>query len=176
MDKLRNYDIAFSGLKDGNHSFNFEIDQAFFNLFATEQDFKNPKIVAEVLLRKHSTFLEFVIDIEGTIELVCDITTNNFNHAIDSQVKVLVKFGEEYDDSDLDIITIPQQDNAFNIAQLLYEDVVLSVPMKKISPDLAEDDILLLEKFSPQEVEEEKDNEEEIDPRWNALKDLKNKN
>lgn len=179
MDKFRNYDIAFSGLKDGKHNFKFEVDQAFFNLFATEQEFTNPKITAEVLLTKHSNFLEFVIDVKGTIQLVCDITTTDFDYPIENQIKVLVKFGEVYDDSDLDIITIPQQDNAFNISQLLYEDIVLSVPMKKISPNLSAEDIALLQKFSPQEIEEQGDTEEkevDIDPRWNALKDLKNKN
>ena len=39
MDKLRNYDIVFSGLKNGKHEFQFEIDKAFFKLFETEQEF-----------------------------------------------------------------------------------------------------------------------------------------
>lgn len=172
MDKLRNYDIAFSGLKNGKHAFSFEINEAFFNLFETEQEFSNPKITADVLLNKHTTFLEFEINVEGSIQLVCDITLKDFDYPIENQIKVLVKFGEVYDDSDVDIITIPQKDNAFNIAQLVYEDIVLTVPMKKVSPDLSEEDIALLEKFSaPDEEIEEK--EDEIDPRWNALKNLK---
>ncbi|SEF77729.1 Uncharacterized ACR, COG1399 [Halpernia humi] len=172
MDKFRNYDIAFSGLKDGKHDFRFEVNQAFFNLFETEQEFSNPKIIADVFLDKHSTFLEFEINVKGSIQLVCDITLKDFDYPIENQIKVLVKFGEVYDDSDVDIITIPHKENAFNIAQLLYEDIVLTVPMKKVSPDLSQEDIALLEKFSPQEDEIE-EQEDEIDPRWNALKNLK---
>ncbi|WP_417428497.1 YceD family protein [Halpernia sp.] len=172
MDKFRNYDIAFSGLKDGKHNFRFEVNQAFFNLFETEQEFSNPKITADVLLNKHSTFLEIEINVAGTIQLVCDITTSEFDYPIENQIKVLVKFGEIYDDSDVDVIVIPHKDNAFNIAQLLYEDVVLTVPMKKVSPKLSKEDIALLEKFSPNE-ETETEKEEDIDPRWNALKNLK---
>ena len=37
MDKFRNYDVAFSGLKTGKHEFKFEVEQAFFDLFETEQ-------------------------------------------------------------------------------------------------------------------------------------------
>ncbi|MCC2589686.1 YceD family protein [Chryseobacterium sp. MFBS3-17] len=173
MDKLRKYDIVFSGLKDGKHSFQFEADQEFFKQFDTEQEFTNPRIIADVLMEKHSTFLEFWIRTSGTVNLVCDISNENFDYPIDHTIKVLVKFGEEYDDSEEDVITIPQHDHAFNAAQLIYEDVMLSVPMKKISPDIPEETLQELEKYSAQE---EKTEEPENDPRWDALKKLRDKN
>jgi len=173
MDKLRNYDVSFSGLKTGKHEFKFEIDKEFFQLFDTEQDFTNPKITVDVLLDKHSTFLEFEIKVSGTVEVVCDITNEDFDHPIENQIKVLVKFGEEYDDSEEDVITIPTNDHAFNITQLIYENVALSIPMKKLSPNVSDEDLKILDKFSPKEIEEE---EHESDPRWDALKNLKNKN
>ena len=174
MDKLKNYDVSFSGLKDGKHTFQFEIEKAFLQLFDTEEEFTNPKIVADVLLDKHSTFMEYIITITGDVELICDITNQPFNHPIENEIKVLVKFGEEYDDSDVDVITIPTNDHAFNVAHLIYEDIALSIPMKKISPDVTDEDLEILEKFSPKEVEENE--EQQSDPRWDALKNLKNKN
>ncbi len=173
MDNFRDYEVAFSGLKTGKHTFQFEIDKAFFDLFDTEKEFTNPKIVADVLLDKHSTFLEFWIKTSGTVELICDITNEAFDYPIENEIKVLVKFGEEYDDSDEDVITIPTSDHAFNVAQLIYEDVMLSIPMKKISPNVKEEDLEILEKFSPKKIEE---TEEEVDPRWEALKKLKDNN
>ncbi len=173
MDRLRNYDISFSGLKSGKHEFRLEIDKGFFQLFDTEQEFTNPRITADVLLDKHSTFLEFDIKVMGTVELVCDITTENFDHPVENDIRVLVKFGEEYDDSEEDVITIPANDHAFNISQLVYESVVLSIPMKKVSPEVSDEDLAILDKFSPKEEEEE---EHKSDPRWDALKNLKNKN
>ncbi|SDQ84975.1 Uncharacterized ACR, COG1399 [Chryseobacterium soldanellicola] len=172
MDKLRNYDVSFSGLKTGKHQFKFEIDKTFFQLFDTEQEFTNPKISVDVFLEKHTTFLEFVIKINGTVQLVCDITNEDFDHPVENEIKVLVKFGEEYDDSEEDVITIPANDHAFNVAQLIYEIVALSIPMKKVSPNVSDEDLEILEKFSPKEVEEE----EKSDPRWDALKKLKDKN
>ena len=172
MDKLRNYDVSFSGLKTGKHEFRFETDKEFFQLFDTEQEFTNPKIAVDVLLDRHSTFLEFEIKVSGTVELVCDITNENFEYPIENQIKVLVKFGEEYDDSKEDVITIPTGDHAFNVAQLIYENVALSIPMKKVSPNVSDEDLAILDKFSPKEDEEEQNS----DPRWDALKNLKNKN
>lgn len=174
MDKFRNYDVVFSGLKNGKHEFRFEIDKAFFQLFDTEQEFSNPRIIADVLLEKHTTFLEFWIKISGMVELACDITNVYFDYPIENEIRVLVKFGEEYDDSNEDVITIPNHNHAFNIAQLIYEDVMLSIPMKKVSPNAREDDFEILEKFSPKN-EKASEEEYEIDPRWNALKKLKDK-
>ncbi|AZB31728.1 MULTISPECIES: YceD family protein [Chryseobacterium] len=173
MDKLRNYDVSFSGLKTGKHEFKYEIDKEFFQLFETDQEFTNPKIAVDVLLDKHTTFLEFEIKVEGTVELVCDISNEDFTHSIENQIGILVKFGEEYDDSEEDVITIPTNDHAFNISQLIYENVALSIPMKKLSPNISDEDLEILEKFSPEEIEEE---EQKSDPRWDALKNLKNKN
>ncbi len=173
MDKLRDYDVAFSGLKDGKHQFRFEIDKTLFQLFETELEFTNPRIEAKVLLEKHSTFLELWIETNGVVELVCDISAEPFDAAISGEVKVLVKFGEEYDDSNEEVIIIPTQDHAFNVAHLIYENIILSVPMKKISPNLNEKDLRILEKYQPK-VKEEK--ESESDPRWEALRKLKDNN
>ncbi|SIS51074.1 Uncharacterized metal-binding protein YceD, DUF177 family [Kaistella chaponensis] len=173
MDRLRNYDVVFSGLKNGKHQFQFEIDKKFFQLFDTEQEFTEPQIVADVLMEKHTTFLEFWIKTEGTVNLICDLTNDHFDHPLENEMKVLVKFGEEYDDSEIYVITIPSKDHAFNIAQLIYENVMLSIPMKKVSPHISKEDLEILEKFSPkvEMVEEPKS-----DPRWEALKQLKDNN
>lgn len=174
MDKLRNYDVEFSGLKNGKHQFQFEIDKTFFELFDTEQEFSKPKIVVDVLLEKHTTFLEFWIKTSGIIELICDITNEPFDHPIENEIKILVKYGEEYDYSNEEVITIPMHNHAFNIAQLIYEDVMLSIPMKKLSPNIKPEDLEILNQFSPKE---EHDKSEHLDdPRWEALKQLKDKN
>ncbi len=175
MDKLRNYDVSFSGLKIGKHEFRFEIDKTFFQLFDTEQEFTNPRIEVHVSLDKHTTFLEFEIRIKGLVELVCDITNDNFDYPIENEIKILVNFGEEYDDSNEDVITIPSTDHAFNVAHLIYENVMLSIPMKKISPNVSDEDLQILDQFSPKEIEENEE-EHESDPRWDALRKLRDNN
>lgn len=173
MDNIKNYSIPFIGLKPGMHQFTFHINQAFFDLFETEKEFTDSDITAKVMLNKHSTFLEMQIITEGSIELTCDLSNEKFQHNIENEIDVLVKFGEEYDDSDTDVIIIPRTDGEFNVAQLIYEDVMLSVPMKKIAPNAenSEEFSRLLEKFSPKDEEQS-----EPDPRWDALKSLKDKN
>lgn len=173
MEKYKNYEVVFSGLREGKHDFQFEINKAFFELFDTEQEFTNPRIVADVLMDKHSTFLEFWISVNGFVTLTCDISNEKFDYPIENKIKILVKFGEEYDDSNEEVIIIPSSDHSFNVSQLIYEIVVLAIPMKKISPNLSDEDLGILEKYS---FQEQKEKEEEIDPRWAALKKLKDNN
>lgn len=172
MDKIKNYDLIFSGLKEGVHEFQFEIKEAFFSLFDTEQEFENPDIKVNARLEKHSTFLELWLNITGKVQLACDISNENFDHDIKSESKYLIKFGEEYDDSHEEIIVIPKESYFFNPAQLMYENITLAIPMKKISPNISDEDLSVLEKYSPQEEASEK--EKTSDPRWDALKKLKN--
>ncbi len=181
MDKFRNYEVVFSGLKNGKHKFQFEIDQAFFELHETEQEFTNPRLVADILMEKHSTFLEFWIDIEGLVTLECDIIGESFDYNLNSKLRFLVNFGETYDNSNEEVITIPSNDHAFNLAHFLYEGVVLSIPMKKISPNVSQEDWELVDRYavySEEESEEttEQDSDQELDPRWAALKKLKDNN
>ncbi len=48
--------------------------------------------------------------------------------------------------------------------------------MKKISPNVSDEDLKILDQFSPQEIEEEEEREHESDPRWDALRKLKDNN
>ena len=177
MDRIKNYNIAFGGLKNGKHEFDFDITQEFFDLFATEPDFCDAKLQATAAVDKHSTFLEMTIRVEGEVSLACDITGRQFLQPVENGVNILVKFGEEYDDSNEEIITLPHGETEVNIAQQIYEAALLAIPMKKVSPDVTDEDLDLLERYSPgEESEEAAETPADIDPRWAALNKLKKEN
>ena len=106
--------------------------------------------------------------------MICDISNKIYSHDIAYKINFLVKFGEEYDDNNEEIITIPHHYHEFNIAQVIYEAVMLSIPMKKLSPEISENNEYqtLIDKYS-HNTEKEKDEIDEIDPRWAALNKLK---
>ncbi len=162
MEKLRNYDISFSSLKLGSHSFELIVEQSFFDLFEFEQEFKNPKIEVSVELVKHSSFLELKVETKGKVILECDISDEEYEQPVENIIKTLVKFGEEFDDSNEEVLIIPLGSHSVNVAQLIFESILLSIPMKHIHPRYAEgykDEYTdLLEKYSlPEEGEEEKE-------------------
>jgi uncharacterized metal-binding protein YceD (DUF177 family) len=186
MEKMKNYDVAFSGLKVGRHQFEFEIAQNFFELFEiSDLEFTNTKVLAKVLLTKHNSFLEFEFELEGTIDVLCDLTAEAYSEPIFFENRILVNFADAYDDSNEDVISIPRHETSFNIAHQLYEGILLSVPMKKIKPGIGDDSLAFLADYSIDEdqlnqLEDQQDRpqaeEKEIDPRWAALLKLKDNN
>lgn len=134
MERLHNYEISFSSLKLGSHSFTMNIEQSFFDFFNFNQEFSSPKIEVNTILIKHSSFLELEISIKGTLILKCDISDEDYEQNVSHKVKTLVKFGEEYDDSNEEILIIPLGAHSVNISQLIFECVILSIPMKHIHP------------------------------------------
>ena len=110
------------------------------------------------------------------VNVNCDTTNEPYNQKIKTDFDLVVKFGEEYNDENEDILIIPHGEYEVNVAQYIYELIVLSLPAKRIHPGIADgtlqSDILKkLEELSPKGLEE-KEKTEEIDPRWNTLKKL----
>ena len=174
MKQLKEFTIKFVGLKLGEHCFEYQIDNKFFEHFEYDE-FNDASINAKVRLNKKTTLLEFSFEISGSVNVNCDLTNEPFNQEIQNQFNLVVNFGEEYNDENDEILIIPHGEYEVNISQYLYELIVLSVPSKRIHPGVKDgtlkSDILeKLEELSPQGKEE---NElEEIDPRWNILKKL----
>lgn len=188
MEKFKYYNVSFSGLSLGKHDFEFQIAQPFFDLFEFDQDFRSPDLKLQMVLDKKNNFLELDFHLSGTIEVDCDLTNEPYREDIKGQSSIIVKFGEDYEYLDDEVWVIPQGEHMVNIAQMIYEMTLLALPIKRIHPDVksgkSQSEMLdLLEQYGLEEEieipsstdEEENLNEDEIDPRWEALKQLKNK-
>jgi len=166
----RDFDIVFSGLKLGEHLFTFELNDEFFDFFEYK-DHSKLNAVVKVLLNKHNTFLELEFKLKGTVEVFCDRTSEPFIQKIKDKFNLLVKFGDEYNADDDERLIIPQGEFKINVAQYLYELIVLAIPQKNVHPDV------LSGKIDPEFIvdeEPESIEKENIDPRWDKLKDLLN--
>ena len=171
--KLKEFDIPFSGLKQGRHYFDYQVDNSFFDAFEFHE-FNDSRVDVSAVLEKMSTMMELEIKAEGWVNVACDLTSEPFNQAIASDLKLVIKFGEAYNDEDDEILVLPFGEHQFNIAQYVYEMLVLAVPSKRIHPGVADGTLdskalRKLEELQPKEIKSE---ENETDPRWDALKDL----
>ncbi|MDO6491310.1 MULTISPECIES: YceD family protein [unclassified Cellulophaga] len=173
MMKLKEFSIPFSGLKQGKHSFEYKIDNKFFESFEYNE-FNDANIDIEVKLNKMSTMLELEMIAEGTVNVFCDISSEPYDQAISSTLELVVKFGEEYNDENEEILIIPHGEHQVNISQYLYEMLVLAIPSKRIHPGVLDGTLRskAVDKLEELQPREEKENKEDIDPRWDALKKL----
>lgn len=173
MMKLKEYSIPFSGLKQGKHSFEYNIDNKFFESFEYNE-FNDANIHIEVQLNKMSTMLELEMKAEGIVNVFCDVSSEAYDQPINSTLELVVKFGEEYNDENEEILIIPHGEHQVNISQYLYEMLVLAVPSKRIHPGVLDGTLRskAVDKLQELQPKEEKENKEDIDPRWDALKKL----
>lgn len=173
MMKHKEFSIPFSGLKQGKHEFKYTIDNSFFESFGY-QEFNAAAIVLQVSLDKRSTVLEFEMKAEGTVNVDCDLSSEPFDLPIQASLDLVVKFGDEFNDEDDEILIIPHGDHQVNIAQYVYEMLVLAVPAKRIHPGVLDGSMRseLLQKLEELRPKENKETKENTDPRWDALKKL----
>lgn len=178
MKGLNNFNIEILKLSNSKHYYSFEVDDAFFGNFENSPVEKG-KVKVEVELDKRETLIEVNISFAGTIELTCDRSLELFDFPTNISGKLIFKYGEEEMEVDDEISIITRNTQRINIAQYIYEAIVLSVPYKKLHPKFQMDEV---EDEGPgvmiyQDSKKETDNsnsEEEIDPRWEILKRLKN--
>ncbi len=179
MKTLKAYTIKFSGLELGTHTYDYQLDNAFFKHFGFSE-FEQAGLSAKVHLEKKSNRLELLFSISGTVEVRCDVSNKVFEMPLSTELELLVKFGDRYDDSHEDILVLPQNEYELNISQYLYEGVAVAVPLKKVDPSLEESEegremLSKLKEYSPQaQIDSEEKDQENTDPRWDKLKDLLN--
>jgi len=175
MKPLKEFTIPFIGLKIGAHHYNYKIEKAFFEFFEYE-DFNDAHVNVEVTLLKNTTFLDLNFKISGAVNINCDLTNEPFDQNIKNDFDLVVNFGEEYNDENIDILILPHGAYEINIQQYIYELIVLAVPIKRVHPGvedgtLSSDILEKLKELSPK-LDNENKEDKEIDPRWNTLKKL----
>ena len=180
MKDLKNFDISFVGLKDGVHQFDYNISKEFFDFFNYEE-FYNSNVNVSLSFLKKPTLFELEFTFSGSLEVACDVTNELFQQPIETSMFLIVKFGDEFNNENDELLIIPHSDYKLNIAQYIYEAIVLAVPIKKVHPGV-EDGTLksdILDKLNELKIKDNNTEEnhlevdsENIDPRWNKLKSI----
>lgn len=175
MKLFKAFDIQFAGLKLGTHQYEYTIEQTFFELFEYDE-YNSVSVKVRLELEKKTTLLELKLLAKGVVNVNCDLTNEPYDQSITSEFEMVVKFGPEYNEDNEGILIIPHGAYEINVAQYIYELIVLAVPQKRIHPGVKDgtldSDILkMLENFSPKSVKKTNSNKD-IDPRWDSLKKL----
>jgi uncharacterized metal-binding protein YceD (DUF177 family) len=183
QENLKKYDISFVGLKEGIHSYNYKIGKEFFtNFINSDSVFEDGNVDVELQLEKSSTMLVLMFSIKGTLNVECDVCLDPLVLNISNEFRQICKFSDKaFIGSDDEVTAIPLSDYEINVSRFIYEFIHLCIPAKMTHEDGECNDkvkdivsqYLLTEKA---ELEPQIKENEDVDPRWAALKELKNKN
>ena len=179
MKAKRDFDIHVFKLSNGVHEYQFKMEDSFFELFDNEIA-KTGNLEVRVSLDKSERMIQMAFEIEGKVGLTCDRSLEPFDEEIFSETRMIYKFGEEEQELSEDVMVILPDTQAINIADILFEFLLLAIPMKKLHPKFRDEDQddeseVIPIYFSEEENDAEDDQTEQelMDPRWEKLKNLK---
>jgi len=131
--KFSLYKIPLKTLAPGVHTYEYELDRKFFEDIDGEEVRKGDvKVILNV--RRASSSFELNFDIEGVIKVPCTRCLDDMNLDVDTESRLIVKFGSEYSEESDEIVIIPEVEGEINIAWFLYEFIALTIPIKHVHP------------------------------------------
>jgi uncharacterized metal-binding protein YceD (DUF177 family) len=177
VKELTKYDIDIYGLPQKQHVYDFESGDAFFEEMHQEI-ISHGHFRTTLVLDKSATLIQLNFRIEGTVELTCDRTLELFDEGIDIERRLILKMGDRDEELGGDIEVINRNTQRINVAQYIYEFIVLSLPVKKLHPDQRKEnenefEALVYSSSSDKKEENPQAPQESVDPRWDQLKKLK---
>ena len=174
MAGLVKYNIAFKGLAQGAHEFDYQVDRRFFDYFAGGIA-EDGDVSVKVKLEKQSSFLALQFHVKGVVKIQCDRCLDLFDQPVEGENSLYVKYGEEnFEDGD-DVIWVAPSEHQLNVGKMIYDFIILSIPIRQVHPDDEEGNSLcnskMLEKLDDLSVDPTQ-SEEKTDSRWDDLRKL----
>ncbi len=111
--------------------YTFLLDNLFFaDIDAPEV--QKGRVNATLTVKKSAHAFEMNFHFEGKIVVPCDRCLDDMDLPIATDERLVVKFGKEYTDLGDNLIVIPEEEGALNVAWFMYEFIALAIPLKHV--------------------------------------------
>lgn len=161
--------IKISNLKDGVHNFRFDEPVEKFEL---EELFFGKMLIEAELQKSHS---QLVLNVEIAVNAAfeCDRCTREYSSLLKTKYQMVYLFGEETETDSINITYLHHEDDEIHLNNDIRDFTMLAVPMKRLCKEHCKG---LCHKCG-QDLNDGTCNcpQEDIDPRWQPLLDLKKK-
>ena len=131
MNTSETYGIKWQDLKNGQHEFEYAIDDSLFAQ-VPESPVKGGRLTARINATKSSSTLLLETRIEGSAIVECDRCLGDLSVPIDFSGSLTVRFSDSIEDYDGETMWINPADEIIPLDQYLYESIVLSLPYRRI--------------------------------------------
>jgi uncharacterized protein len=172
VKKGSEYVVRFSELKDETETFEFLLEDSFFQFYRnSEWDGGRVNVVVDIIKRPDGITLD--CQMNGGLIVTCDRCLELFNLPVGFRQRLYVKYGKEPQELDDNIVVVTREENQVNLVRFFYEYLLLSVPMKRVHPgSTGEKDGCNREMIKKLERHIVTQQIENNDPRWDELKKL----
>lgn len=172
MKCLEMLKIDLKSLTDEETTLSFDLDDTYFAAL-DGADVKKGSLHVSVSIRKATGFFELLFHTVGTVIVPCDRCLDDMEQPVETDNRLIVKFGSEYSEED-DIIVVPEDEGILDASWIIYEFVALVIPIRhvhapgKCNPAMTK----ALEELSADRSSDE-ESSQAVDPRLDKLKNLK---
>lgn len=133
MGKFTQFKVQLASLPEGHTEQDFEITTDFFkNMENTDVVFADVKVHMD--LDKKNDAYDCVFHCKGRIQVPCDRCLDPLDMDVDTDYRIVVKYGEEFNDENDDILVIPFSNTSLNVAYMLYDTILLTIPLRHVHP------------------------------------------
>lgn len=169
MLRLSEFIIPFKGLSDEVHRFDFDIDGRFFE-YLDDTDIRDGDLKVQLDFDKQSRLFTLTFTIHGEVTVSCDRCLSDLKLPVDTLNTLFIRLGDHAEEQSDDVVLIPDTEYQLDVSNFIHEFIVLSLPMRKVHDEGDKGESLcdpeMLRRLDSQREEEE------YDPRWEALKKL----
>jgi uncharacterized metal-binding protein YceD (DUF177 family) len=196
--KLRNnlgrfdlYKVDLKNMQQDIQKHEYLLDSQFFANIGGE-DIQKGRINTKFTVSKKGSAFDLSFAFSGTVIIPCDRCLDDMDLPVETSAHLIVKFGKDYSEESDEIVVIPETEGIINLAWFLYEFIALAIPIKHVhAPGKCNKQMTTkLKKHSVKSDDNEQsfdsddtddiiitddnsDDEEKTDPRWDALRGLK---
>ena len=172
MCNLEQFKINLKALKQDETPLQWELDDSSFQQLEGAQ-LQSGSLHVSGSIRKAVGFFELQLHTVGTVEVTCDRCLDLMRQPIGADLNTTVKLGTE-DSYDDDVITVDETQSVLDTAWLIYESIALAVPLRH-GHQPGDCNVAMSEKLQQLSAarSSDADAQDNIDPRWAKLKNLK---
>ena len=185
MGKFTEFNVALKGLSDGVHKQTFKLGPTFFANMENE-DIRDANVDVDLTITVAAGRYDMDFKCTGEVVTLCDRCLDDLHLPIDAGYRIMVEYGDSFNDDSDTLLIIPKSEASLNVAYMIYDTVALAIPVKHVHPmgKCNRQMSALLRKHRAKGSDEDAALEEELmegidaaddapsDPRWDALKGL----
>lgn len=133
MGKFSAYKLPLKSLGTGVHRYDYQLTKQFFTDMENS-DIRDAALDVALVVNYNGDFYDLSFTITGELTLICDRCLDDLPFPLETAYHIAVKYGDDYNDESDDLLVIPESDAYLNVAYMIYDTVVLAIPIKHVHP------------------------------------------
>ena len=124
MCNIDSFKIDLKALPQGITEKEFKLTNEYFEAIDAP-DVQRGELSSSLSVNRTDDFFELNFHTEGVVHIPCDICLDDMDQTIETNDRLVVKFGEEYSEDD-DLVTVAENEGILDVAWFIYEFIDLN--------------------------------------------------